>query len=126
MPWPTEATMRAGILFRTNGSMSGVGDLGRIGDGKSIEPAMICNQRASQLMCVQSRISQSASLSLHMRSTMSTPMSRSGEHTIQIGSWTSILTLIRMKISRRDLTPRAFKAGSRNTSSASVAISHMH
>ena len=27
--------MRAGLLFRTNGSMSGVGDLGRIGDGAS-------------------------------------------------------------------------------------------
>jgi hypothetical protein len=34
MPWPTEAAMRAGILFMMGGSMSGVGDLGKIGDGE--------------------------------------------------------------------------------------------
>lgn len=33
MPWPTEGAMRSGILFMMGGSMSGVGDIGKIGDG---------------------------------------------------------------------------------------------
>jgi hypothetical protein len=33
MPWPTEGAMRSGILFMMGGSMSGVGDIGKLGDG---------------------------------------------------------------------------------------------
>jgi hypothetical protein len=34
LPWPTEAAMRQGLLFALQGSMSGVGDVGKIGDGE--------------------------------------------------------------------------------------------
>ena len=33
-PWPNEVNMRMGLLFRLEGSMGGVGDVGVIGDGK--------------------------------------------------------------------------------------------
>lgn len=33
-PWPNEAAMRQGLLFQLEGSMSGVGDVGVVGDGE--------------------------------------------------------------------------------------------
>ena len=33
-PWPTETAMRGGILFREGGSMSGIGDVGHMGEGE--------------------------------------------------------------------------------------------
>jgi mediator of RNA polymerase II transcription subunit 4 len=35
-PWPTENAMRQGLLFQMEGSMSGVGQTGEIGDGTSL------------------------------------------------------------------------------------------
>ena len=35
MPWPTENAMRQGLLFQMEGSMSGVGQTGQVGDGTS-------------------------------------------------------------------------------------------
>jgi len=32
-PWPTENAMRQGLLFQMEGSMSGVGQTGQVGDG---------------------------------------------------------------------------------------------
>jgi mediator of RNA polymerase II transcription subunit 4 len=34
-PWPTEGAMRQGLLFQMEGSMSGIGQTGQIGDGQS-------------------------------------------------------------------------------------------
>ncbi|RSH95027.1 hypothetical protein EHS25_000113 [Saitozyma podzolica] len=39
LPWPTEAAMRQGLLFALQGSMSGVGDVGKIGDETKEVPA---------------------------------------------------------------------------------------
>ncbi|ORY28782.1 vitamin-D-receptor interacting mediator subunit 4-domain-containing protein [Naematelia encephala] len=40
-PWPTEMSMRMGILFKSAGSMSGMGDTGLIGDErKEVEKAV--------------------------------------------------------------------------------------
>lgn len=33
-PWPNEAAMRQGLLFQLEGSMSGIGDVGVVGDGE--------------------------------------------------------------------------------------------
>ena len=38
MPWPTENAMRQGLLFQMEGSMSGVGQTGQVGDGTSPPP----------------------------------------------------------------------------------------
>ncbi|EKD04791.1 hypothetical protein A1Q2_00902 [Trichosporon asahii var. asahii CBS 8904] len=38
-PWPNEAAMRQGLLFQLEGSMSGVGDVGVVGDATAPEPA---------------------------------------------------------------------------------------
>ena len=35
-PWPTENAMRQGLLFQMEGSMSGVGQTGQVGDGTSL------------------------------------------------------------------------------------------
>ena len=35
-PWPTENAMRQGLLFQMEGSMSGVGQTGQVGDGMSL------------------------------------------------------------------------------------------
>ncbi|TXT13710.1 hypothetical protein VHUM_01077 [Vanrija humicola] len=35
-PWPSEAAMRQGLLFQLEGSMSGVGDVGVVGEGKQV------------------------------------------------------------------------------------------
>jgi mediator of RNA polymerase II transcription subunit 4 len=35
-PWPTENAMRQGLLFQMEGSMSGTGQTGQIGDGQSL------------------------------------------------------------------------------------------
>jgi len=34
-PWPTENAMRQGLLFQMEGSMSGIGQTGQVGDGQS-------------------------------------------------------------------------------------------
>lgn len=35
-PWPTEMSMRMGLLFQLEGSMSGMGERGVVGEGKSV------------------------------------------------------------------------------------------
>lgn len=39
-PWPNEMNMRQGLLFQLEGSMSGVGDVGVIGEGEEIPTAV--------------------------------------------------------------------------------------
>ncbi|KAL7420996.1 hypothetical protein Q5752_003880 [Cryptotrichosporon argae] len=38
-PWPSEAAMRTGLLFALEGSMSGTGDVGQVGDEPAPKPA---------------------------------------------------------------------------------------
>lgn len=49
-PWPNEANMRTGLLFQLGGSMSGIGDIGVVGEGgwlwESLTPET--EQRAPQ------------------------------------------------------------------------------
>jgi mediator of RNA polymerase II transcription subunit 4 len=41
-PWPTENAMRQGLLFQMEGSMSGVGQTGQVGDGMSLPHLYRC------------------------------------------------------------------------------------
>lgn len=46
-PWPNEAAMRQGLLFQLEGSMSGVGDVGVVGDGE-YRQLLTCPQLADK------------------------------------------------------------------------------
>ncbi|ORX39350.1 vitamin-D-receptor interacting mediator subunit 4-domain-containing protein [Kockovaella imperatae] len=43
-PWPTETAMRAGILFREGGSMSGIGDVGIVGEERPQEAVQMMEE----------------------------------------------------------------------------------
>jgi mediator of RNA polymerase II transcription subunit 4 len=59
-PWPTETAMRAGILFREGGgSMSGLGDIGVMGEGKSFKVVGVDLDRELMSWCTEQAQKQS-------------------------------------------------------------------
>ena len=97
MPWPTEAVIRSGLLFRMNGSMTGVGDLGRIAVGKLVA-AHLYRMRACAADVVKSRTSRSASSNRRGTTNTHITTQRSGARTTPRWLWTSTSTLIQTMI----------------------------